>query len=126
MTVPAIDYPIEIVAVQDEARAFAAAALADETAHDTYLVGTGEQATLAEIVELVQEVVPGAELTLGASRGDDQLVRRPPSDTSRIREDLGWEPQFTLRETIEAYVEWLRDNPADWSFDAADVPWGDD
>ncbi len=126
VTVPAIEYPIEIIAVQDEARAFVAAALANETAHDTYLVGTGEQATLAAVVELVQEIVPEAELTLGASRGDDQLVRRPPSDTSRIRADLDWEPQFTLGETIETYVEWLRENPDDWSFDAEVVPWGDD
>jgi nucleoside-diphosphate-sugar epimerase len=126
VTVPAIEYPIEIVAVQDEARAFVAAALADETAHDTYLVGTGEQATLAEIVELVQEIVPEAALELGAGRGDDQLVRRPPSDTSRIREDLGWEPALDLRETIEAYVEWLREHPEDWSFEAETVPWGED
>lgn len=126
VTVPAIDYPIEIIAVQDEARAFVAAALADDTAHDTYLVGSGEQATLADVVELVQEIVPEAELTLGAGRGDDQLVRRPPSDTSRIREDLGWAPRFTLPETIETYVDWLREHPDDWSFDAESVPWGED
>lgn len=124
ITVPDIDYPIEIIAVQDEAAAFVAAALAGGTDHDVYLIGTGEQRTLAEMAELVGEIVPGAELSLSASRGDDQLVRRPPSDTSRIRKDLGWTPEYTVRETVEAYVEWLREHPDVWSIDPADLPWG--
>ncbi|MFB6310637.1 MAG: NAD-dependent epimerase/dehydratase family protein [Salinirussus sp.] len=126
ITVPAIEYPIEIIAVQDEARAFVDATLADRTAHDVYLIGTGEQKTLTEMVDLVRDVVPGAELELGADRGDDQLVRRPPSDTSRIRDDLGWAPEYTVREAVEAYVEWLREHPDDWSIDPNDLPWGPD
>lgn len=123
ITVPDVSYPYEIIYVEDEARAFVRAALADALAHDTYLIGSGEQATLREVVEMVRELVPGADLEFAEDRSDDQLLRRPVSDTARIREDLGWEPSYSIREAIDAYVSWLRDHPDAWSFDVADVPW---
>ena len=123
ITVPNVDYPIEVIYVEDEARAFVLATLADAVPHDTYVIGTGEQATLVDIVDMVREEVPDAELELADVRGDDQLLRRPPSDTSRIREDLGWEPTHTIREAVAAYVDWLEANPDAWTFDASEVPW---
>ncbi|USZ73591.1 NAD-dependent epimerase/dehydratase family protein [Natronosalvus halobius] len=123
LTVPAVRQPIEIVYVTDTARAFVEAVLADSLPHDRYLVGTGERATLEEIVEMVREHVPDAQLTLGDTRGEDELAAHPPIDTSRIREDLGWEPEYTIEEAVAAYVEWLRENPEKWSFDATDIPW---
>jgi nucleoside-diphosphate-sugar epimerase len=123
ITVPDVDYPIEIIYVEDEARAFVTATLADSLPHDRYVIGTGEQATLADVVAAVREEVPNADLTVADVENDDQLLRRAASDSSRIREDLGWEPEYSLREAISAYVRWLRDNPDAWSFDAADVPW---
>ena len=86
-------------------------------------IGTGEQATLADVVEAVREEVPEADLTLADVETDDQLLRRAASDSTRIREDVGWEPQYTLRGAISAYVDWLRANPESWTFDAVDVPW---
>lgn len=123
ITVPNVEYPIEIIYVEDEARAFVMAALADAVPHDTYLIGSGEQATLTDVVEMVREEVPDAELELSDDRGDDQLLRRPVSDTTRIRNDLGWEPRYSIREAIAEYASWLREHPDDWSFDIADVPW---
>jgi nucleoside-diphosphate-sugar epimerase len=123
ITVPDIDYPIEIIYVVDEARAFVTTTLADDLDHERYVIGTGEQATLADVVEAVREEVPEADLTLADVENDDQLLRRAPSDSTRIREDVGWEPRHTLRGAISAYVEWLRENPDRWTFDASDVPW---
>jgi nucleoside-diphosphate-sugar epimerase len=124
ITVPDLAYPIEIVYVADEARAFTAATLSDRLSHDRYLVGTGEQVTLREVVEMVREMVPGSNLDVSDVADDNQqLARRPPSDCTRIRTDLDWTPQYTIRESIEAYVEWLQSHPDKWSFDADTVPW---
>ena len=123
ITVPDIDYPIEIIYVVDEARAFVMTALADELAHERYVIGTGEQVTLAEVAEIVREEVPEADLTVAAVENEDQLLRRAASDHTRIREDVGWEPNHDVRGAIAAYVEWLRENPDAWTFDADDVPW---
>jgi nucleoside-diphosphate-sugar epimerase len=86
-------------------------------------VGSGEQLSLVELVELLEARLPDAKLEFGDERGDDVLPYLPPSDTTRLREDTGWEPTLMVEETVDAYVEWLQDNPDAWAFDAADVPW---
>lgn len=123
ITVPRIEYPVETIYVGDEARAFVMAALADEVPHDTYLIGTGEMVTLTEMVELVRDHVPDAEVSFTEDRGQSELLRRPPSDPARIRADLGWTPTTTVDEAVRIYIEWLQDHPGKWTFDPADVPW---
>lgn len=123
LVVPRIDEPYEVIYVGDEARAFVAATLADTVSHNTYIIGTGELVTLADIVDMVRDHIPDAPLEMGDARGQDELESRPPTDTTRIREDLDWAPTHTVAEAVETYIEWLRDNPAKWSFDPADAPW---
>lgn len=125
LTVPNVDRPVELIYVGDEARAFIAAALADadSLAHDRYVVGTGELATLADVNEWVSEHVPDTAIEFADDRADDELETLPPTDTRRIEADLGWEPTLTPREAVQEYVEWLHDNPDAWSFDADDAPW---
>ena len=72
---------------------------------------------------MVRERVPDARLTLEPTAGEGALAGLPPSDTTRIRTELGWEPTHTIREAVDAYVSWLEANPDDWSFDAETVPW---
>lgn len=123
LSVPARSHPFEIVYVGDEAQAFVDATLTDELPSNRYLVGTGEQVTLAEFVDLVREQVPDANLKLDAVESEDQLTGMPPSDTTRVRDELGWTPTHTIPEAIKTYVSWLREHPDDWSFDRDAVPW---
>lgn len=123
LAVPARSQPFEIVYVEDEAQAFVDATMADELPSDRYLVGTGDRVSLAEFVDLVREQVPDVKLELDALESEDQLNGSPPSDTTRIRDELGWTPTHTISEAIEAYISWLREHPDDWSFDRAAVPW---
>lgn len=121
--VPARSNPFEIVYVEDEARAFVDAALADDLPNDRYLVGSGERTTLVEFVDAVREHVPGANFELEPVESEDRLSRLPPSDTTRICGDFGWRPEYTISEAIGAYVSWLRGNPSSWEFDRDAVPW---
>ena len=123
LTVPDTGQPIEIIDVVEEARSFVDAVLAEELSHDRYIVGTGNRATLAEIAGLVRDRVPEADITVTDERGDDHLEPLPPSDTGRIEQDLGWTARSSVEETVETYLGWLQDNPKQWSFDPADVPW---
>lgn len=123
VTVPDVGHPYEVVYVEDEARAFVAAALADSLGHDRYVVGTGEMVTLAEVAAMARERVPDAALELADAEGDHEFEGLPPSDASRIRGDLGWEPTHTAEEAVDAYVTWLEENPGAWSFDPAETPW---
>lgn len=123
LTVPDKPEPIEIIYVEDTARAFVAAVTAERLPHDRYLVGSGERATLAEVVEMVRAQVPDADLRLSEPDDADEFAVHPLTDTARLRADFGWEPEYTIEEAVEAYVEWLRGNPDKWSFTADAVPW---
>jgi nucleoside-diphosphate-sugar epimerase len=128
LVVPRIEHPFEIIYVEDEARAFVEAVLADsaELAHTRYLVGSGERTTIAEFSDLVQECIPGADLEPGDARGDDGLHSLPPTDTSRLRAATGWETEHSIRDAVESYAAWLEANPEAWSFDPDTVPWPTD
>jgi nucleoside-diphosphate-sugar epimerase len=51
------------------------------------------------------------------------LARHPTIDTSRLRQEFGWVPRYSIEETVTEYVEWLRANPDGWTFDPDDAPW---
>ncbi|MFC6090282.1 dTDP-glucose 4,6-dehydratase [Saccharothrix lopnurensis] len=103
----------EWVHVLDHCRAIEAVLL-DGRVGETYHVGTGEEASVEEIADLVL-----AELGLPASRkttvpdrpGHD---RRYLLDSTRIRRELGWEPRVGFAEGVRDTIRWYADNRAWW------------
>jgi UDP-glucuronate 4-epimerase len=81
------------------------AALADDPAA-VYNIGGGHEATLREIVELL-EGLSGRSAVL--DRRPDQAgdVRRTAADTSRAAADLAWEPSVGLREGLRSELDWV-------------------
>ena len=78
-----------------------------ERGRGLYNVGGGDEATMQEAIALAEEL-SGRTLdvrTVGAAKGD---VRRTAADISRIRGDLGWQPQVDLRAGLQAHWEWTR------------------
>jgi nucleoside-diphosphate-sugar epimerase len=92
--------------VADAVDATLRAALAAEPAA-IYNVGGGHEATLAEIVALLEELSGETALL---DRHPDRVgdVRRTSADTTPAREDLGWEPSVGLREGLRTQLEWVR------------------
>lgn len=127
LEVPRTGIRDEFLYVEDSARAFVTAATADTPSYDRYLVGTDQHATLAEIVDLVSEIVPDAEIQMQETTADETWTggrnNHPPTDSTRIRTDLGWKPKHSLQEMVEEYVEWLTTNSDLWSFGREDIPW---
>jgi len=73
-------------------------------------VGTGEDLSIAELAELVREVVyPEAELVFDASKPDG--TPRKLLDVSRLHA-LGWRHTMGLREGIGSTYQWFLDNRA--------------
>ena len=82
---------------------------------DAYNVGSGMAPTVAEIVNIVREVVPGAAISVGpgAYRHGDKidLVRKGALDVSRAAVELGWKPRYDIRSGLTAYLKAERDQP---------------
>jgi UDP-glucuronate 4-epimerase len=72
-----------------------------------YNVGGGHEATLAEIVELLEDL-SGEKAVI--DRRPDRVgdVRRTCADTSRAQSDLDWQPSVGLREGLHSQLEWVR------------------
>jgi UDP-glucose 4-epimerase len=93
--------------VKDCGRAIALLMLAERLNHGTYNVSTGRLVRNSEVVAAINAVVPGANITLPEGRNPD----RPPDnylDTTRLREDTGFRPEYDVERAVPDYVDWLR------------------
>ncbi|HEV8310887.1 MAG TPA: NAD-dependent epimerase/dehydratase family protein [Methylomirabilota bacterium] len=102
----------DFVSVHDLVRGILLALDRDEANGGIYNVGTGAPVTVRQIAEVLAELLGVAippEITHRFRAGD---IRHCFADIGRIRRDLGYEPQVTLREGLRELVAWSRDEPA--------------
>ncbi|MFB4306667.1 dTDP-glucose 4,6-dehydratase [Actinomadura sp. GTD37] len=102
----------EWISVTDHCRAIDLV-LARGEPGETYHVGSGEEATIEEMADLVLDELglPGTLKTLVSDRpGHD---RRYLLDSSRIRRTLGWAPEIPFERGVRETIRWYRSN-RDW------------
>jgi UDP-glucose 4-epimerase len=93
--------------VKDCGRAIALLMVAERLGHRTYNVSSGRLVGYGEVVDAINTAVPGADITLPPGRDPD----RPPDnhlDTTRLREDTGFRPEFDVDRAVPDYADWLR------------------
>ncbi|MEG3125999.1 NAD-dependent epimerase/dehydratase family protein [Sphingomonas sp. GB1N7] len=98
--------------VKDAARAITKVALAPALSHPAYNVGSGRLPLYDEFATAVRDVVPGCDIRLAVRpasqpRGamDGRWMR-----IDRIRDELGFEPKYNVREAMADYATWLLSN----------------
>jgi UDP-glucose 4-epimerase len=105
--VPFADDGGDMCYVKDCARAIALLQVAKGLNHRTYNIGSGVATRNRDLVDAIHQVIPEAALELPTARsrgaGDDV----PYQDISRIRDDVGYVPEFTTRSGIADYIGWL-------------------
>jgi UDP-glucose 4-epimerase len=93
--------------VKDCGRAIALLMLAERLNDRIYNVSSGRLVRYREVVAAINAAVPGANITLPEGRNPD----RPPDnylDTTRLREDTGFRPEYDVERAVPDYVDWLR------------------
>jgi dTDP-glucose 4,6-dehydratase len=99
--------------VRDHCRAIELVLESDRVG-ETYNVGSGLEASIEEIANLVLELTgkPEALKTIVPDRpGHD---RRYLLDSSKLRRELGWEPEITWGDGLRETVEWYAANRGWW------------
>lgn len=85
------------------------------TLGETYLIGTGDERNAKQVVELILELMekPSDWYEHVADRPGHDM--RYAMDSSKIRKELGWKPNFTdFRDGLMATIDWYRQNEAWW------------
>lgn len=93
--------------VEDVASAFAA--LVDSGATGCFDVGSGEGIPLRSVLQTIEELA-GRQ---GVVRFGDAPQRDEPAsivaNVQRLRDDVGWQPSYELREGLERTLAWWRE-----------------
>ncbi len=102
------DFRVDHVYIDDLVTGILAALDKPEHRHDVYHVSSGEAPSLFEIVDILRDLVPGCDISIGPGPylfGDRiQVVRKGALDTGRARDEFGYVPQFGIRKGLAAYV----------------------
>ena len=93
--------------VKDCGRAIALLMLADRLNHRIYNVSSGRLVRYSEVVDAINAAVPGANITIPQGRNPDR-PRDNYLDTTRLREDTGFRPEYDVERAVPDYVDWLR------------------
>jgi NAD dependent epimerase/dehydratase len=98
--------------VSDTVNGFLSAATTDEAIGKTINLGTSQEVSIGELVDLVGEVLgKKLESRVNATRQRPQgsEVERLLADSTLAREILGWQPTIELREGLERTCRWVAD-----------------
>jgi dTDP-glucose 4,6-dehydratase len=90
------------------------AALERGRAGEAYNIGGGEERPNRDITRLVLEHTGADESLVRRVEDRPGHDRRYSLDTTKAREELGWEPQVRLDDGFPRTVEWYGDNRAWW------------
>jgi dTDP-glucose 4,6-dehydratase len=99
----------------DDHNAAVHAILAGGMPGQTYLIGTGDERSNAQIMALVLELMgqPADAFDHVPDRPGHDL--RYANDSTKLRTELGWSPQYgDFRAGLEATIAWYRDNEWWW------------
>lgn len=105
--VPREDFGYDQLYVRDIGRAIASVHLEPKPQHRIYNVGAGEVVTNGAFLAAVKKAVPDFAVELAPADPEDPQLQMVV-DNSRLREEFGWAPQYSLDEAMAEYVEWLR------------------
>jgi UDP-glucose 4-epimerase len=93
---------------KDLGRAIALLQLSPKLEYFTYNVGTGLTMKNREVLLAVKKVIPGADIQLSEGYDPGGMGVTFAMDTSRLREDTGFEPVYDIERGVADYIAWLR------------------
>jgi nucleoside-diphosphate-sugar epimerase len=97
--------------VKDLANALLLAYQKESLPSRIYNISNGKHYTIAQVVDAIKGVIPGAQLEVGPGLKpwSDFHVPRGSFDITRAEKELGFKVQFPLKKAISDYADWLRD-----------------
>jgi UDP-glucose 4-epimerase len=106
------DYRVDHVYIDDCVDGIVRALDKPSHRYDVYHIATGEAPSLAEIITMIKELAPGADLAIqpGPYKYVDgtEATHKGALDITRARTELRYEPRFPIKKGLAAYLEATR------------------
>jgi len=81
----------------------------DDHPFDAYHIASDSAPSLAEIADVVRDLVPGADISVGPGPylhgGDTAMPRKGALDCTRARQSFGYRPRFDIKRGLAATLE---------------------
>jgi CDP-glucose 4,6-dehydratase len=101
--------------VEDAAAAYLSIAAAldrDEVRGEAFNAGGGEPHPVREVVDLIARLAgTGLDPDIRGAGNPTGEIDRQYVDPTKLREAIGWEPEFDLEEGLRRTIEWYREHP---------------
>jgi nucleoside-diphosphate-sugar epimerase len=105
------DLPIDVTYVRDLAQGIRLAMTVRPIESRIFNITGGVLRRRGEVAEIARRLIPGAQIRLGPGIQATSHLRGP-SDLTRARAELGYEPRYTLEQGMADWLSWLRPSPA--------------
>ena len=99
----------DFIYTKDAAYGVYLACTARKLNYSAYNIGTGVGVTIEDFAEEVKRILPGVNIEMRPGISGGKRSHNCIYDISRAKEDLGYSPQFTIRKSIEDYIEILQE-----------------
>lgn len=102
------DHATDLCYIDDCARGIRMVHMSDQLRHRSYNIGGGQNVTYGRFTDVAASLFPELDIRMEEGTGP---ANWPNStlDLKRVREDVGYEPHFSIEQALEAYVAWLKD-----------------
>jgi UDP-glucose 4-epimerase len=96
--------------VKDCAAAIQLLQMADKLTHRIFNISSEGPMKYREFVDAVKKIAPSAQIDLPPGNGPRN---RPNAylDITRLKQEVGYRPQYTIERAVEEYIDWLRNHP---------------
>jgi len=112
LTTSSLEIAKDWIYIDDVAEAFARLVEARELRHTLYNLGLGGTVSVREVMDHIRRAWPQIEISVMPSwRPNPNLAGdrvRPPLEMTRLAEDVGFRPQFSIERGIARYAAWVR------------------
>ncbi|MBO2455053.1 NAD(P)-dependent oxidoreductase [Actinomadura barringtoniae] len=105
---PYADDAADLCYVKDCAQAIVLLQTAGKLGHRVYNVSSGRATKNEEVAAAINAAIPGAGISLPEGRDPSGPPEDLYLDTTRLREDTGFEPAYEIERGVADYVAWLR------------------
>jgi nucleoside-diphosphate-sugar epimerase len=100
------DQKLDFTYIEDAARGTALLYQAKAVKHNTYNIATGVPTSVGRVAELCRKY---SSFAVKVELGPGELMQRCEAlDISRAKEELGFEPKYSVEEGIQKYADWMK------------------